>query len=378
MPVPQNQIAPLTSLRFIAAFWVLLFHTAPPTLRAAAPVLIELGYCSVSFFFLLSGFVLALAYLGRPKPVDKCDFWMARFARIYPLFFITICADVPFLFAARLHKYATTMAAFKTVLTFFATAFMLKAWWPQRFMGLDDPNWSLSVEVFLYCIFPFVTGYLWRQTIACSLALLFVFYLAGGLLAGSAIEMNLDARVSLYNPLLHVAGFMQGILLAKLYKACNKSSHRQNRLRSFSGAMVVLSVALILLVARLQATLPRAFFHDGGFLPAFALIMLAFSSGSIWIDRAFGGRLLILLGEASYGLYLWHIVLWHYCGHLIEQRGGWISYIAYVVAAIVVSIFSFYSIERPARTWILSKYTDLRRIALVMGAAQRINPVSVK
>jgi peptidoglycan/LPS O-acetylase OafA/YrhL len=82
MTQQNTQIRPLTALRFIAAVYVVLFHTAPAGLRSVTPKFLDLGYCSVSFFFLLSGFVLAIAYLQRPIPTPKRDFWIARFARI--------------------------------------------------------------------------------------------------------------------------------------------------------------------------------------------------------------------------------------------------------------------------------------------------------
>jgi hypothetical protein len=102
-----EKIHALTSLRFFAAFYVVLFHTVPlvfgdrmqATLTQRA---ISLGYVSVSFFFLLSGYILAMVYLRSGRPIDKRNFSSARFARVYPLFLVTLLADTPFVLLSRM------------------------------------------------------------------------------------------------------------------------------------------------------------------------------------------------------------------------------------------------------------------------------------
>lgn len=69
-PLPGPKILPLTSARFFAALYVVLYHTAlgVPSLRkygGAFRRVIEMGNISVSFFFMLAGFILALVYLKR-------------------------------------------------------------------------------------------------------------------------------------------------------------------------------------------------------------------------------------------------------------------------------------------------------------------------
>src|SRR5487761_828074 len=92
------KILPLTSIRFFAAFYVLLFH-AERNLAALGWVprvlmrIVGLGYVSVSFFFLLSGFILALVYLKDGRPVTRRRFYWARVARIYPLYLAAMLLD---------------------------------------------------------------------------------------------------------------------------------------------------------------------------------------------------------------------------------------------------------------------------------------------
>src|SRR5215468_10370217 len=83
-----GHIKPLTSLRFIAAIWVLLYHFRDHLgLDLGRIGLVANGYLGVDLFFTLSGFILAHVYLGE---VESGRFAYGRFlrnriARIYPM-----------------------------------------------------------------------------------------------------------------------------------------------------------------------------------------------------------------------------------------------------------------------------------------------------
>ena len=84
----------LTSARFFAALHVALYHLIHPfkIWGIFAPVM-SAGYTGVSFFFVLSGFILTYAH-GTEYEAGRGNaqkFWIARFARIYPVYlFVTV------------------------------------------------------------------------------------------------------------------------------------------------------------------------------------------------------------------------------------------------------------------------------------------------
>src|SRR5271167_2116696 len=95
----RPRLPAVTSLRFFAAFHVALFHmkeigvlTGPAWLKALAGI----GYVGVSFFFVLSGFILVYTYAGRT--ISLRDFWQARFARIYPAYVFSLVLSFPFFY----------------------------------------------------------------------------------------------------------------------------------------------------------------------------------------------------------------------------------------------------------------------------------------
>ncbi|WP_216623207.1 acyltransferase family protein [Corallococcus exercitus] len=93
MASSRQHLDALTGLRFLAAAHVVAYHVyhlvftgteAPPGLHG----LLDSGYVGVSFFFVLSGFILGYNYLERPPDTHEARkaFWVARFARVYPVY----------------------------------------------------------------------------------------------------------------------------------------------------------------------------------------------------------------------------------------------------------------------------------------------------
>jgi peptidoglycan/LPS O-acetylase OafA/YrhL len=83
-------------VRFFAAFYVVLFHVLPwlrqkYALPGSLQTFLGNGYLAVNLFFILSGFILAYTYDGQIEgKTNRLHFWEARFARIYPVYFLSL------------------------------------------------------------------------------------------------------------------------------------------------------------------------------------------------------------------------------------------------------------------------------------------------
>lgn len=97
---PPAELKALTSLRYLAALWVVAYHLWPTNATLPGPLetLRARGWMGVPFFFLLSGFILAYVYHDRPLDRDgRRRFWWARIARIYPLYLLSLLIYAPIL-----------------------------------------------------------------------------------------------------------------------------------------------------------------------------------------------------------------------------------------------------------------------------------------
>ncbi len=173
------EIRPLTSLRGIAAFAVVLQHfsaSAQTLTPDWIPSLAPHGYMAVDFFFVLSGFIMSLTYLAefearglRAFP----DFMVKRIARIVPLnLFVLLVLTIAGLVSRGLT--GTNMFFDDSTIAFDlpANALMLQGLGVGQ--NLNGPSWSISTEFAAYFLFPlFVVCVFNRARVLSAAVLLF-------------------------------------------------------------------------------------------------------------------------------------------------------------------------------------------------------------
>jgi peptidoglycan/LPS O-acetylase OafA/YrhL len=156
-----SDIKPLTGLRFIAAFWLLLYFFwdrlgLGPREQFG---LIEKGGMGVDLFFILSGFILAHVY--GPQVETKTFHWptflWARLARVYPLHLACLLAMIGIWFLARMMGAEIEAQAFN-VSQIPAHIALVQAWGLVGSDGWNFPSWSISAEWFAYLTFPVTFG----------------------------------------------------------------------------------------------------------------------------------------------------------------------------------------------------------------------------
>ncbi|MGA2206013.1 MAG: acyltransferase [Terracidiphilus sp.] len=354
-----GRIHPLTSLRFFAALFVMFYHTLPTALPGYPPGRVGAQWLSiwpvsVSFFFFLSGYILAVVYLRPGKPVNRRSFWAARFARIYPLFFATLVLDTPNVVLLRSASLGLRHAILKTAGTFLFDMSMLQAWTPHLLI-ICTPNWSLSVEAMFYALFPLLAPALWRLEGKKLWLAAFLIYSAGLVFVGT-VALHLDKLLSGYFPLFHLSTFLLGVLLARWQQA-QQERPRPAPARPWQvyGVLLAALAAYFLVVVNVGIHIPFVFVHDGLLAPVFACTIWAFSCSDTLIARAFSVSWLVVLGEASYGLYLIHVPVWWYFVRALPAQGIHIWYPCYLSTCIGLSVLSFYFLETPARKWVLRR-----------------------
>lgn len=136
----------LTGLRFPAALIVFLLHAAqqsePGRLHDLAWAIAGRGYIGVSFFFVLSGFVLAWSARPGDRPLA---FYRRRLARIAPVYLVCLVGTAALLaLAGRL-----SLSALPSVVA-------VQAWFPDPAVhfAANRPGWSIAAEMFFYLCFP--------------------------------------------------------------------------------------------------------------------------------------------------------------------------------------------------------------------------------
>jgi len=357
------KIHALTSARFFAALYVVLFHTKWGVSRdSALDRILDLGNFAPHFFFLLSGYILSIVYLQRSKDVPKRKFFVARFARIYPLYIASVLADAPFAVLARIGRYGLKVAIERVLLLMTASTFMMQMFLPTLTI-INIPSWSLGIEAVFYISFPFLGPWLWKsgeRTIAAAA----IFLYATSVLLSWAIASKRTVDVRGFDLISFIAIFALGILLAR-WHALGTSSTNSNRviLNNDSGPIgwIVLLATFVfaMVVAWANPWLVRVGINSGFVLtPVYMSIVWILAETRILPVRLLEAKWLVVLGEASYGLYLIQLPILH----LFERShlsGTLWNYPLYLGTCITLSVLSFYYFETPTRKWILSRFHTL-------------------
>jgi len=371
-PLPASSGRPellvLTSIRAVAALEVVLVHTlfelGGDWARALpAPVLsiLSQGQVAVSFFFVLSGFILAYTYCdtggglrGSPR-----RFWRARFARIYPLYALAFALDLPrglgfFLTSAP----SLTDAWGKIAISGLAYLALLQSWYPRVTNSWNTPGWSLSAEAFFYAVFPALLGATksWsiRRFIAVAMAVWALPVLVyAALVPSHEATFQLASTQTLWRslPLLRLPEFMLGIGAGRLY--VSGALDRQTRAVRSAG---LVALVLILILLGFDLGVPKVLIQNTLEAPLFAVLIFAAASGTLPSPRWLISRPLVLLGRASYAVYIVHQPLkWMF--ESVARRLGLASpspalLLTYLVLLEILCIGLFLWIEDPARRFL--------------------------
>jgi peptidoglycan/LPS O-acetylase OafA/YrhL len=344
----------LTGLRCFAAINIVLFHFSNPEWFGWLAPVVNAGFVSVSYFILLSGFVLGYNYniRARAGELDKKRFWKARFTRIYPIYLLSLLlswSTLPREYGSHTHG----MFWAGIVLT----PLLLQGWIPAIATFLNTPAWTMSAESFYYFIFPWMARWKRPERIGPHLVKMSGVWIVGLIPGALYMAFNPDGiahpdRWSYgpwlwalkYTPLPHLASFVFGVMLAEL----DELVVRDSRLRFWLGLG---GFAAIYGLLTLGPLVPYVIIHDGLLMPLFACIVLGLA-GENPLARVLGVRPLVFIGEASYCLYLLHFTFWNliHNSHILNKLhlsrfDPWISYLTLILLAIV----ALHLIEKPAQ-----------------------------
>jgi peptidoglycan/LPS O-acetylase OafA/YrhL len=355
----------LTGIRTLLAISIILFHFTPPHLGFLMPI-IDNGYVFVGVFFIISGYILTYNYADRAKTLVKREFWLARFARLYPVYLLVLILSVRMLqdeWHARSHS-----EFWQGIIL---TPLVLQGWSPSVATFWNTVSWTLSSEVVLYAAFPWVIRLPWPKRPQNLVLLLLGLWIIGLIPHSLYLLLNPDhltgpvdrysstqlLRFLKYTPLPYVCTFMAGVTLGKLQLALTLSP----RQRLILSAVSLTAVAVFFYTLVLRT--PYLLMHGGLLTPVFAALVLGLS-GPHHISALFSWRPLLLVGESSYCLYLLHFNVFQliHIYHVPERLhllalDPWLSY----AILILLSLAVFHFVEVPARKALLRRFSHKNR-----------------
>lgn len=362
----RGEILPLTGLRFVAAFYVFLFHihirwplTSEPFLKSV----LDQGAIGMSLFFVLSGFVLCYQYAGRR--VTYTAFIVARFARIYPIYLIAAILTLPWMGIASGDGSISGwfIASAQRAMLAFTNIFLIQAWFPQFFqLWNDGASWSISVEAFCYVLLPLVLPKLGGLSRLKLRVVLVVCLMLAALPGLSATLFDGPASSVFYSlPIFRLPEFMCGVC------ACLATRTERVSIRG-TFSLIAVIVAFIVYLGIFGSKFSIYVGHNWLTIPVITFIIFTSATSKGGVSKLLSASLLRWLGKISYCFYSLQALL---ILLLIDHHKDLISSFPFLsnnlylcISALIVltiaSAISHYLIEEPVRQRIKNMFRDYR------------------
>jgi peptidoglycan/LPS O-acetylase OafA/YrhL len=364
-----NKLSSLQAARGLAALFVVAFHSLFISAKylegeSLLPKLFVFGQTGVDLFFVISGFVMIVAFRNKfGVRGEVLSFLTGRFFRIYPTYWVYLLA----IFLVFKIKPEVVNGSQSGGFDLMSSVLLL----PDSALPLLMVAWSLIHEVWFYLVFAFILLLPSRWVLS-----VFVFWLVAIVCVSVFVPTpdNPYLRVISHEfSLEFIFGSLAGIAYLKLSQrpATTPLAVALMVLVGLSGVVYALSAGVVNGSDVIQSiSLERAFAVGGGY----TLLLLASALQESKRKLKVSG-FLQWVGDMSYSLYLSHVLtlsvcgrLWLALGHAGSGMGGAVAFwIMSYAAVIVVAYISYRLIEKPLLSTVaryrvsrnLSKRTDV-------------------
>ncbi|MFF8861211.1 acyltransferase family protein [Streptomyces sp. NPDC015139] len=298
------------------------------------------GATGVSFFFVLSGFVLTWS----ARPGDRAlAFYRRRVARVYPVHLVTLVLALIMAYTLAHQPRPTPKQALANVL-------LVHSWWRPWWQTLNPVSWSLTCEAFFYAAFPLLILVLRRLGPRGAVAL-------GGLsMAAVLVLARADAhhwwKYALYSfPGARLPEFVLGAVAARLVL-----------LGRWRGPGLEASLALALIGYFLVPQVTPGYTATVCTLVGFTLLIPAAAVADLHgLPSLWRGRRLVRLGELSFAFYMIHLLVLRTGTQLLGTKPHFGVLAGLAVTAIVFAVslalswLLYEAVECPARRLLLRR-----------------------
>ncbi|MFT6965386.1 MAG: peptidoglycan/LPS O-acetylase OafA/YrhL [Marivirga sp.] len=309
-------LKPLTGIRAIAAFLVFLYHYnifVPQKDKLSAWGIIDELHIGVTLFFVLSGFLITYRYYDRHHEIFTKRFYIKRFARIYPLFFIlTSLTYIHLLINGQSLDFGLLRA-------YLLNISLLSGFFNElKFSGIPQA-WSLTVEELFYLSTPILFFFL-KKKLSNAIIICLSLLLLGGLFIGLGNwftmpygffdSMEFMLTYTFFGRCLE---FIIGMLLAIFYlKNKVRLLRGKYNYKSYLGLFATFGSVLLLVFLSLNGGAHQLYYKHltiTFLLPVFGIapLYLGLITEKTIIASILSSKLFQLLGKASYAFYLIHL-----------------------------------------------------------------------
>ena len=352
-----RHIAPIDGLRAIAVAAVMLYHLGISWIPG--------GFLGVDLFFVISGYVitrLILDSIDRSSALDFREFYLARVRRLIPALLILVAVTLPAIALFAPDAIKRFLSDLPYVLTG-TNNWRLVAKHTDYFAAIGRPpllqhTWSLAVEAQFYLLWPAILILTLRFFGKQRLARISLLISSISGIALFLFSLHLDgassSRIShiYFGTDTHSLGLFLGAALAVSWVPANLSANISPRAQDFVDFIGVIGLigllATFLFIDESHPALYRIAFPLAGVFGCAVLTSIVHPASRF--APLLRSRVLIWIGERSYGIYLWHWPIFQMSRPGIDITGSPIALnLVRVLLVLGVADISYRYFEYPIR-----------------------------
>ena len=345
----KKLISSLQGLRAVAFLSVVLSHCGAPWL----------GPWAISVFVALSGFLMTCNYYDRPRTApglrSAMVFSFQKIRKLYPLHLIMMAAALLFVLKGLLVQ-PSARSVLSCAAQLVVSIFLLQTWIPSsRFwFCLNGVAWYLSVQAFLYAIFPWLLAVLKKadaRRLRCIAAAIFCAQCLFSLVIRKAgLSENAVFYLTYLCPLFRAGDFAISCCMGCLYRSRKEERMPYGAFSLLELAAVLFSGGCFFIAARQVGVLGAAAFrYNVLFTPSAVLLVWLLAIGKGMISRLLSTKpFLWLAGLSPYG-FLIHQVLIRYMDFAADKFGLTVHPVVWTLTVFLLTLClsSFYrALER--------------------------------
>jgi len=338
----------IDGLRAISVIAVLIYHS---NLSFFGKYFFNGGFIGVDIFFTISGYLIGSIIISELNIYGKFsykDFLIRRIRRILPVLFFIIIISLIFAYVYLLPDDFIDISKSILSTSLFSSNYYFSLV-GDAYDSVDSKfipflhTWSLSVEEQFYILFPIILVLIFKYYNQYFIKILLCILLFSFIFANYSSVNYLN--YNFYSLPSRAWEILIGVILAK-YEIQRGSfpkikNNFLNNFLIFTGFSFILSSFY--------------FFNDKMSLPAYPTllpiigtsILIIFTGKNDFITKFLSNKFIVFLGLISYSLYLWHYPIFSF-SYILEFSYENVSR-RLILCTILLSIFSYYVIERPFR-----------------------------
>jgi peptidoglycan/LPS O-acetylase OafA/YrhL len=382
-------LKPLTSIRFVAAMMIVVLHSNNYFGDHWGWLKHVYSYCGhgVSFFFVLSGFILTHVYRSSGFPEYR-TFIVTRFARLWPVHLLSLVV-----LAVCLPELSVTFdgpAQFSKWWTLAANVALVHALIPNLDYAFswNAVSWSISTEWFFYLTFPFLLvnierNWHWKLLGAAIVgASAFPLLHALGMPESSEDVYTSTTDLVLYtNPAVRMFEFCAGMSACVLWNRFAR--HKTLSVGAWTAIELSVLAFIVALFAGYQTLLQavpefvRLWVAVSGAAIPFAGLILVTASARGYVGKALSHRALMFLGEISFSIYMLHQVIMKTCAAYLPLES--VTVLELYGAIFAAACISYFAVERPGKAailWLNRRAAEVSLGRLVDAGRDEYRPVA--